>query len=267
MSFSERMGLTPERQIQTESMDDKLRNRLYNFFEEIIQSEDKEKVFKYIIDKMGELEDVEYIQVIKNKFFDKSLWYNPYEIIEYAFEYLFDKGFVDYFNITNKKIKKILIEEKSGYRFFEGKFVPITDETALEEIKTAMHSEFEAVDTHISKALSLYSDRNKPDYENSIKESISAVESMCSIITGMTEKNATLSKTIKKLENHGIHIHGAMAAAFDSLYGYASGECGIRHGGIDFKKAPEEDARYMLVSCSAFVNYLKAKYSKSKSAE
>jgi hypothetical protein len=58
-----------------------------------------------------------------------------------------------------------------------------------------------------------------------------------------------------------------MVAAFDKLYGYASDEGGIRHGSKEFEKAPEEDARYMLVSCSAFVNYLKDKYSKSKSAE
>ena len=33
---------------------------------------------------------------------------------------------------------------------------------------------------------------------------------------------------------------------------------------IDFKHAPIEDARYMLVTCSAFVNYLISKYDKSK---
>lgn len=49
---------------------------------------------------------------------------------------------------------------------------------------------------------------------------------------------------------------------FSSLYGYTSDEDGIRHGGIDFKNAPAEDAKYMLVSCSAFVNYLIEKYEK-----
>ena len=47
-----------------------------------------------------------------------------------------------------------------------------------------------------------------------------------------------------------------------ALYGYASDENGIRHGGIDFKNAPAEDAKYMLISCSAFVNYLMEKWSK-----
>ena len=39
---------------------------------------------------------------------------------------------------------------------------------------------------------------------------------------------------------------------------------GIRHGGIDFTNAPAEDAKYMLVSCSAFINYLIEKQSKIK---
>lgn len=37
----------------------------------------------------------------------------------------------------------------------------------------------------------------------------------------------------------------------------------FRHGGIDFTNAPAEDAKYMLVSCSAFVNYLIEKFSKA----
>ena len=53
-----------------------------------------------------------------------------------------------------------------------------------------------------------------------------------------------------------------MEEAFRKLYGYTSDAGGIRHGCIDFTNANEEDAKYMLISCSAFVNYLKVKYSK-----
>ena len=113
------------------------------------------------------------------------------------------------------------------------------------------------------KATELFSRRPLPDYENSIKESISAVEAVCSIITGLSGKNATLGKTIKKLKDYGVHIHPSMENAFSSMYGYTSDEDGIRHGGIDFKWAPAEDAKYMLVSCSAFVNYLIEKWSKA----
>ena len=108
----------------------------------------------------------------------------------------------------------------------------------------------------------LYADRDNPDYENSIKESISAVEAMCCIITGMSGASATLGAALKKLEENGVVIHAAMRESFNTLYGYTSDASGIRHGGIDFTNAPAEDAKYMLVSCSAFVNYLTEKYGK-----
>ena len=78
----------------------------------------------------------------------------------------------------------------------------------------------------------------------------------------MTGAQATLGKAIKKIKDSGVHIHSAMESAFSSLYGYTSDQDGIRHGGIDFKNVPAEDAKYMLVSCSAFVNYLIEKWSK-----
>lgn len=114
----------------------------------------------------------------------------------------------------------------------------------------------------MDKALRLFAEKQNPDYENSIKESISAVESMCCIITGLTGKKATLGNALKKLKEKGVYIHKALESAFLSLYGYTSDEDGIRHGGIDFKNAPSEDAKYMLISCSAFINYLTEKWIK-----
>ena len=95
-----------------------------------------------------------------------------------------------------------------------------------------------------------------------MKESISAVEALCSVITGETGAQATLGKMLKHLEGKGVVIPQAMKSAYSSLYGYTSDEGGIRHGSMDFKNVPAEDAKYMLVSCSAFVNYLVEKWSK-----
>ena len=111
---------------------------------------------------------------------------------------------------------------------------------------------------HLNKALALYSDRVNPDYNNSVKESISAVEAMCCIIIGNSGK-PTLGNALKKLEEKGVHIHPSQKIAFEKLYGYASNEAGIRHGNIDFVNVPAEDAKFMLIACSAFINYLKEK--------
>jgi len=81
-----------------------------------------------------------------------------------------------------------------------------------------------------------------------------AVECICSIIIG---KSATLGDALKKLEDNGLKIHGAMKEAFGKLYGYTSDGTGIRHAGqLGGPHATFEEAKFMLVSCCAFVNYL-----------
>ena len=91
---------------------------------------------------------------------------------------------------------------------------------------------------------------------------LSAVEAMCNIIVGNDGANATLGNSIKKLKECGVNIHSAMESAFNKLYGYASDSGGIRHGAIEFVEVPSEDAKFMLVTCSAFINYLMEKWIK-----
>ena len=189
---------------------------------------------------------------------DSKEWYIIYDFIE-KYLRISDKKKA---SLMQKEFNSILEDELSAYRIVDKIVVPITNEGELGTIQSAKQTKYDSVNIHIEKALSLYADRKNPDYENSIKESISAVESLCCIITGQTGANSTLGKTIKKLKDKGIHIHPSMENAFSSLYGYTSDENGIRHGGIDFTNAPSEDAKYMLISCSAFINYLIEKWGK-----
>ena len=159
--------------------------------------------------------------------------------------------------------KQLLKDENQPFQLYKNRVVPLISGLELSELNAALKTPYAPVNKHIAKALNLFSDRKNPDYENSIKESISAVESICRIIAGMKGK-VTLGEIFDKLKDNGIEIHGAMRTGFEKLYGYTSNSDGIRHGGIDFTNAPEEDARFMLVSCAAFVNYLVAKKSKLK---
>ena len=62
---------------------------------------------------------------------------------------------------------------------------------------------------------------------------------------------------LKKLERNGVEIHGGLKSAFNTLYGYTSDANGIRHAGnIGGPSSTFEEAKFMLVSCSAFINYL-----------
>ena len=126
-----------------------------------------------------------------------------------------------------------------------------------------MQSNYDGCREHIKKAVSFLANREHKDYKNCIKESISAVETICQIIIG--SNTATLNKAIQKLKNKGIKIHPVLETAFTKLYAYTSDEGGIRHAeGLFVSEVSFEEAKFMLVSCSAFVNYLIAEYGKIK---
>jgi len=109
-------------------------------------------------------------------------------------------------------------------------------------------------------SIEYFSNRENPDYRNTIKEAISAVEALCVIITG--DKKAKLGQALSNIEKK-FKIHGALKNAFSSLYGYSSDSGGIRHSLLeDDISVSFEDAKFMLVSCSAFINYLKVKIEK-----
>ncbi|MDR1014603.1 MAG: hypothetical protein LBL86_06450 [Coriobacteriales bacterium] len=277
MSFSKRMGIVPEKAMQVGSMDDSLRNRLFNSLNSTFPKNPGyyskyDNLRQYVLDKLGmNLDEVDNSNF--NERFLKSEWYVPYDILELVLEYLTlpQESYNSFYSQVHPElrefvedIQEVLQEEKSGYRLLNGESIPITNEQELESIAESTQTRFASVNTHMQKALSLYANRTAPDYENSIKESISAVEALCVTITGLTGKQATLGATIKRLKDSGVAVHGALETAFSNLYGYTSDENGIRHGGVDFKNAPAEDAKYMLVSCSAFVNYLIEKLAKSQ---
>ena len=274
--FSEKYGYKAEKAIQYECISVELRNRIWNLFlqqeikagglssKRISQAVNGElTIEEKIIDRMGFLissssKDMSAEAKLKNSILNFFSWFDIYDFIEIHLSFL--DGAIKTQRI--KQYNEVLEQEKAGYRIVAGEVAPITNELEIQNIEQAVNTSYVSVNQHIKKALTLYADLKAPDYENSVKESISAVEAMCCIITGMSGTQATLGSAIKKLQSSGVHIHSAMEKAFLALYGYTSDENGIRHGGIDFKSVPAEDAKYMLISCSAFVNYLIEKWSK-----
>ncbi len=159
-------------------------------------------------------------------------------------------------NLKNNYIERIgyiFQSENVNYRIVDDKITDIVDKEQINSLEETLNNPYKVVSEHYSKAIEqLYSVK---DYANSIKESISTVEAMCQIINGSKE---TLGKALNNLK---VEIHPALKSAYSSIYGYTSDENGTRHAnGIGEKNATFEEAKYMLVSCSAFVNYLKRKF-------
>ena len=272
MKFSERIGITKVRDVfQGENIDETLKNEIWNNFQlQIIRelrSGDSFGLFlgtdlfnyfssvwiglyKIPIDTLpSELKSALYI--FRTRFFS-SEWFEIYDLIEYTAKILKDDHKKKFIEVMNISLKNNL----SSFVFLNEILVKVTDETELSEIEDAqkISREIKSVQTHINSAINLLSNRASPDYRNSIKESISAVEAFCQIITG--DDNATLPKALKALPDD---FHPALKQAFEKIYAWTSDDAGIRHAMSGQKDVAFEDAKFMLVACSAFINYLKSK--------
>lgn len=151
-------------------------------------------------------------------------------------------------------------KECVGYRFVGNQIVKITDPIEIQEIEEAIQCDFDGCRTHINNAVGFLANRETKDYKNCIKESISAVESICKVILG--KDNATMGDALKELERKR-GLKGPLKVAFEKLYSYTNDKGGIRHSeGLFVSDVTFEEAKFMLVSCSAFVNYLIAEYGK-----
>lgn len=183
----------------------------------------------------------------------EAKWFNVFDLLEELLDYTSDFYQFDLGEYINAVFEKYGV----GYRVIYGLITPISDEVEIESIEGALANNTESARNHFTRALELMADREQPDYRNSIKESISAIESLCKKISG--NEKGTLGDCLKTIEDKG-HIHPAMKRAFQQLYGYTSDQGGIRHALTDDSEEPTlEEARYMLVICSAFSNYLVSK--------
>ena len=284
--FSDRRGTKPlNTKMQLDELDKRTRIGIANLLREWYddgkftqyRSDFCERLLKDIYSEFVDDQSRYIIRCQNNNFIESYIYLpiseNSYDevltIVEYITNYFlqwqmsqYQKGVLYYDLIDYKaEINELFQREYVGYRFIDGEITPISDDIEVAEIEKSLDIEFQGCKSHIKKALGFLSDRENPDYKNSIKESISAVESICQIIA--QNSKATLGEALKKLEEHGVKIHEAMKKSFSSLYGYTSDEGGIRHcEGMLESNVTFEEAKFMLVSCSAFVNYLIAEYGK-----
>lgn len=270
--FSERMGLEPPPVLQLGSMDERLQNGLWNEIHGLLN--------RLRTSERGDAPSVEFLRRVwgdhlggtvdeisvhssgearLREVFYELPWNHVFELAEFIAEE--SRSFVEGCN-------RVLEREHSAYRFSSEKLiVEITDETQLEAIDkaTTETSELDSVHDHLRTAQERFSDREKPDYRNCVKESISAVEALASLMVG---EKGTLAESLAKFPEKGIPLHPALIRAWSNTYGYTSDRDGVRHGGTGEDVTKEEvsqaEALYMLVKCSAFVSYLLDLTSKAK---
>lgn len=278
MRFSERLGYRPPQpELSVKSVSDSLRAGLWDacritFFEDIYKHRkttypppnDAFELLSFWIwfDFYREPADERpntadgIVKTIRERFFEYG-FPEIYDFIEFMANLNVERESINNYTGGAKFAKScngIFEREKAAFRFCDTHLIKITQEEEIDEIKLSQTQTYAlSVAEHIKAATTLYSDRNNPDYRNSIKESISAVEAACNFVSGT--KNSGVSAALQKIEEmHG--LHPAFKDGLKKIYGYTSNAKGIRHALTEAPNTSEEDARFMLVICSAFSNYL-----------
>lgn len=273
LSFSQRMGLAPKTKVaQVDSIDKPLHNSLWNVLTTEcfsgFNSRDRtyrdrlrgsnfhdfanalySDFYKTTIDTLPQNWSTLKTK-IKESFFQMS-WHRAYSFLEFVVG-LNHRGVGE---SLAESFNKVLQRENSAYRFVSGKLTPITSNDEIEEIEKAISGsdQYAGVRIHLQTSLGFLTDRQNPDFRNSIKESISAVESLAKKLVG--DDKATLGQALKVLEKKH-HLHPSLKTAFSALYGYTNDADGIRHSLMDNEsQLTKADARFMLICCSAFINF------------
>lgn len=223
---------------------DNLRGSNFQEFSELVFSE----FYKVPVDTIP-YKWSEFKKTIRENYF-KMKWHRLYSFLEFVVSL----NYRDSAQILVEEFNRVLERENSAYRFVSGKVTPITSNNEIEEIEQAISGsdQYAGVRTHLQTSLGMLTDRQNPDYRNSIKESISAVESLAKQLVGAP--SATLDGALKVLEKSH-KLHPALKKAFSSLYGYTNDSDGIRHALMENSELTKADARFMLICCSAFINF------------
>ncbi len=285
-SFSERFGHVKKPEfLQLDSMNDRLNNLLCNFVYNTIEntySHLHDRPFRYFQNSRivehanGNLSllprfdilvkhicealaipdgsfkltnaDVNVTHDFK-KFYNALEWHEKYTVLETIFEFIDDRSVVE-------KVNSILERERSAYRLdAQYEFIAITNKEELKSIDDVRSFPFKPVSEHFDKAISLFSDRENPDYANAVKEVVSALETLAQHL--LRDDTATLGKAIKKLDK----VPPTLQDGIKKIYGYTSSEGGIRHGNsasthtVDFT-----EAKFIIVVASALVNFIGERY-------
>lgn len=276
--FSEREGFVPMRVYQVDIKNTETRNKIYNQIHAFLHTPGFESSDDTFYDSVW---DFVYQHHFWAEFFSKPVdeytymsdcavflrsmllsddsWYRVFDFVEYLLDkcaHVYECEELDEIYSNEKAesltsaINRVLGESKVGYKIIDNIFVPISSEPEAQEVEIASNTVFYEANQHIKKAVKLFADRKEPDYENSIKESISAVESIAKEITEKETK--PLNALTQRLQ-----LHPSFKNALNEFYNWTSKDGGIRHGASSKSLTPDQNtARFMLVICSSFVNYI-----------
>jgi len=227
--------------------------------------EDVQRLENWSIDSVfGNISLKQVLFIFREKY-ERLEWFRIYDMLEYITQILprslrITRVSFKLFDAWLSNINSILKRRLSPYRLMkDGIIIPITNEMEIKTIEEALDvtdGKFSSVYKHLKKSLQHFSDRENPDYENAVKEAISALESFANLI--LRKKGKTLTELRQKLSSE-LNLPRFVELQIKELYNWAS-QTPVRHGtGEEPTIVDQEEARLVVVEISALVNYLISK--------
>jgi hypothetical protein len=267
MKFSQRIGARPLLESGLEEATPALRTALWNIVHSTVvpQAHDSigiqgvrargRSIWAHLGWRTDELpEHPFYIRETLSQYWFGCEWPEFFDLVEYVAQLPYPGGGEarrQWYSILNN----VLESQGCAYRFIAEALAPITNPTEFAEVTSAANSAIPAVASHIREALNFLPPSTDVSPRNSVKESISAVEAALKNLSN--DASATLTSGLSAFEAKYGELHPALRAGLVKLYGYTSDEKGVRHALVDgTADVTTNDARFMVVICSAFANYL-----------
>jgi hypothetical protein len=263
--FSERYGFSvPVRCTENEPLPRELRNALWNAYCKNTGAGNPGPGSPYFTfcavvwtefmhKPIDEFQSTTWPQVqkfLKDTFYSHD-WTHVFAIIEFTFIHFIPFAYKK--ADLQKALNEHLSDYSSAFRIIGDRFAPISEAEQLREVEMALELPLKPVKEHLKNALRSLRDPSPTAALDSTRESIHAVESLCQILTG--EPNDSLGKALNKLKGK-ISIPQELEKSLHRLFGFTSNSGGVRHAIFDEPNLNLREARFMLVTCSAFVTYL-----------
>jgi hypothetical protein len=188
-------------------------------------------------------------------------WMEFFDFIELAGKELILKGDDPFqaetysFESYRSKVNALFEEDLIGWRLDNSseltRNIPQTLTSRVESTKNLIDNSFEPAREHYKKAVQ-YLYQHPIDPANSIKEIVSALESIGKILYPGTSTLGDVIKRIKKSDTHP----KLLLDAYEKFYAYANATPSIRHGHTEVVNVTIHEAELLLHSGIALIRYL-----------
>lgn len=191
-------------------------------------------------------------------------WFNFYDFVEFVgmrlredTDGIFESSRVPEYSFETYRhsVNEFFAEVNVGYRLNERgelyRQIPRALQVRLDEAQEKLENRFGAARSHYQKA-DRYLNYRPIDPENSIKEIVSAVESVGKTLYPTT---STLGEVIREMRRER-RVPQHLISVIEKLYAYASSEPAIRHGGASESRVLIQDAEFALHTGVAIIRYL-----------